>query len=67
MDHCSPDGTPEVAKSFRDSRVVHPRNEPNLGHLRNYNKGIGLAHGRYIWLISADDYLLRPYAPAALC
>jgi glycosyltransferase involved in cell wall biosynthesis len=40
---------------------MHVRNEHNLGHLRNYNRGIGLARGKYIWLISADDYLLRPY------
>jgi tetratricopeptide (TPR) repeat protein len=40
---------------------VHVRNNPNLGHLRNYNKGISLARGRYIWLISADDYLRKPY------
>lgn len=61
MDDCSPDNTPEVARSFRDPRVKHIRNEPNLGHLRNYNKGIGLARGNYVWLISADDYLLRDY------
>src|SRR5262249_30215810 len=57
MDDCSPDNTPQVARSFTDSRVSHIRNEPNLGHLRNYNKGIGMARGRYIWLISADDRL----------
>jgi glycosyltransferase involved in cell wall biosynthesis len=57
MDDCSPDNTPEVAKSFRDPRIRHVRNEPNLGHLRNYNKGIGLAKGEYVWLISADDSL----------
>jgi glycosyltransferase involved in cell wall biosynthesis len=57
MDDCSPDNTPEVVKSFRDKRVRHVRNEPNLGHLRNYNKGIELAKGEYIWLISADDRL----------
>lgn len=61
MDDCSPDNTPEVAASFKDPRVKHVRNEPNLGHLRNYNKGIGLAQGEYIWLISADDCLRRPY------
>jgi glycosyltransferase involved in cell wall biosynthesis len=61
LDDCSPDNTAEVARSFRDPRVKHIRNEPNLGHLRNYNKGISLARGRYIWLISADDYLRRPY------
>jgi glycosyltransferase involved in cell wall biosynthesis len=57
MDDFSPDNTPLIANSFRDARVKHIRNEPNLGHLRNYNKGIEFAQGRYIWLISADDYL----------
>jgi glycosyltransferase involved in cell wall biosynthesis len=61
MDDCSPDHTAEVARSFGDPRVKHVRNDPNLGHLRNYNKGIELARGRYIWLISADDYLRRTY------
>jgi hypothetical protein len=57
MDDCSPDNTAEVASSFSDTRVRYIRNEENLGHLRNYNKGIGLSQGKYIWLISADDYL----------
>lgn len=61
MDDCSPDNTADVARSFRDSRVKHIRNDPNLGHLRNYNKGISLVDGKYVWLISADDYLLRDY------
>jgi len=61
MDDCSPDNTPEVAASFDDPRVRHVRNEHNLGHLRNYNKGIQLSRGEYVWLISADDYLRRPY------
>jgi glycosyltransferase involved in cell wall biosynthesis len=62
MDDCSPDNTPEVARSFKDPRVKHIRNEPNLGHLRNYNKGIELSQGEYIWLISADDSLRHPHA-----
>lgn len=61
MDDCSPDATAEVAASFQDARVRHVRNCPNLGHLRNYNKGIAMARGKYVWLISADDYLRRPY------
>jgi hypothetical protein len=61
MDDCSPDNTAEVACSFGDSRVKHIRNDPNLGHLRNYNKGISLTRGKYVWLISADDYLVKPY------
>src|SRR5215471_15701082 len=61
MDDCSPDNTPEVAAEFEDPRVIYIRNEQNLGHLRNYNKGIELSRGKYVWLISADDYLRRPY------
>src|SRR5260370_9349885 len=58
MDDCSPDNTPEVARFFQDPRVKHIRNEQNLGHLANYNKGISLAQGEYIWLISAHDSLV---------
>jgi glycosyltransferase involved in cell wall biosynthesis len=61
MDDCSPDNTPEIARSFQDSRVKHIRNDSNLGQLRNYNNGIGLTRGKYVWLISADDYLRRSY------
>jgi len=60
MDDHSPDNTPDVACSFTDRRVQHIRNDPNLGHLRNYNKGITMARGKYVWLISADDYLRSP-------
>jgi glycosyl transferase family 2 len=61
MDDCSPDETQQVVSSFHDPRIRYVRNEKNIGHLRNYNKGIELSRGRYIWLISADDYLRRPY------
>ena len=61
MDDCSPDNTAEVAQSFQDPRVKHVRNEQNLGLVKNFNKGIGLSRGKYVWIISADDYLRRPY------
>jgi glycosyltransferase involved in cell wall biosynthesis len=61
MDDCSPDETAGVARSFQDRRVKHIRNDLNLGALRNYNKGIQLSRGKYVWLISADDYLRCPY------
>ena len=61
MDDQSPDHTKQVASSFADQRIRYVRNEHNLGHLRNYNKGIELARGKYVWLISADDFLRSPY------
>src|SRR5262245_21301848 len=62
MDDCSPDSTPDVAMSFTDSRISYVRNEANLGNIRNYNKGIQMARGKYIWLISADDRLKQSQA-----
>jgi glycosyltransferase involved in cell wall biosynthesis len=61
MDDCSPDNTPEVAAEFKDPRVIYIRNETNLGNIRNYNKGIELSRGSYLWLISADDCLRSRY------
>lgn len=60
MDDCSPDDTQNIAGSFGDPRIKHIRNDQNIGHLRNYNKGIDLALGEFIWLISADDRLRSP-------
>src|SRR5437899_2875355 len=64
MDNCSPDETSEVAASFRDPRVKHVRNDVNIGHLRNFNKGISMASGEYVWLVSADDWIRDPSALA---
>jgi len=61
MDDCSPDDTAGVVHSLKDPRIAYIRNEQNLGHLANYNKGIALSHGKYVWLISADDRIRRPY------
>jgi glycosyltransferase involved in cell wall biosynthesis len=60
MDNCSPDNTPEVAQSFQDARVRHIRNDSNLGAEENFNKGLTLTRGKYIWVLSADDLLRSP-------
>jgi glycosyltransferase involved in cell wall biosynthesis len=57
MDDRSPDSTAAVVHSFTDHRIQYVCNDHNLGHLANYNKGISLSRGRYVWLISADDRL----------
>jgi len=60
MDNCSPDHTPEVVRSIGDARVKYIRNDSNIGHLRNFNRGIAMSRGKYVWLISADDLLRTP-------
>lgn len=62
MDDCSPDGTAEVAKSFHDKRVRYLRNDTALGVCGNFNKGILLSQGEYVWMILADDPLRREHA-----
>jgi glycosyltransferase involved in cell wall biosynthesis len=59
MDNCSPDNTPEVAQSFGDPRLRYIRNESNIGHLRNFNKGITMSRGKYVLLVHADDFLVN--------
>lgn len=61
MDNCSPDNTAEVAQSFGDPRVKHIRNESNIGHVRNFNKGITMSRGKYVLLVPADDFLVSPH------
>ena len=62
LDDCSPDNTADVAATFVGPRFKYLRNEQNIGHLRNYNRGIAAARGEYVWLISADDVLRKHYA-----
>ena len=61
LDDASPDDTPAVVAAIRDPRVRYTRNETNLGPAKNFNKGLAMARGEYVWIISADDRLRRPY------
>lgn len=66
MDNCSPDNTPEVARSFRDPRIRYFRNDSNLGAEQNFNEGLKRACGKYVWILSADD-LLRSSSALGQC
>jgi len=56
-DNCSDDSTPQIIKSFYDTRIHYIRNESNIGAQANSNKAIGLAKGKYIKLLCADDII----------
>ena len=64
LDDRSPDDTGEVVRAiladYPDREVLYVLNERNLGNIRNYNKGIQMARGRYIWILSPDDRLRDP-------
>lgn len=60
IDDASTDSTPSILKSFseKDSRIKIFRNESNMRLAASLNKGIGLATGKYILRIDADDICL---------
>jgi glycosyltransferase involved in cell wall biosynthesis len=65
LDDRSPDDTAAVSRALvaahPDREITYVQNPENLGNIRNYNKGIGLARGRYVWILSPDDRLRSPH------
>ncbi|RYE18703.1 MAG: NAD-dependent epimerase/dehydratase family protein [Sphingobacteriaceae bacterium] len=59
LDDCSPDNSREIIASYaaKDGRINVVLNEYNSGStFKQWNKGIGLAKGKYIWIAESDDY-----------
>ncbi|MBS0216292.1 MAG: glycosyltransferase family 2 protein [Proteobacteria bacterium] len=59
LDDCSPDGSMAVLERYRDHpQVSHlVRNEVNGGTtFKQWEKGIALARGRYVWIAESDDW-----------
>ncbi len=59
LDDCSTDGGREILESYRDNpHVTHVVcNDTNGGSaFRQWDKGIALAQGEWIWIAESDDY-----------
>ncbi len=59
LDDCSPDNSLEVIRSYaqKDKRVQVIENTTNSGStFKQWNKGVSLAKGDYIWIAESDDY-----------
>jgi len=54
----STDGSEEIIKGYTDPRIKYYKNEQNLRLIATLNKGIGLARGKYIVRMDADDISL---------
>lgn len=68
LDDYSTDNSREVIEHYAmlDNRIRVVYNDQNSGStFRQWNKGIGLAQGEYIWLAESDDYA-EPELLAAL-
>lgn len=57
LDDCSTDNSRDIIETFRDDRITDIiYNEANSGTtFKQWNKGIGLAAGEYIWIAESDD------------
>jgi GT2 family glycosyltransferase len=58
MDDCSTDVSRTVIAEYAsDPRIRIELNEKNSGStFRQWNKGVGLARGEYVWIAESDDY-----------
>lgn len=56
IDDCSTDETKNLNYHVKNIRII--RNEQNLGFLKNCNKAIKYAKGKYIYLLNNDTYVL---------
>jgi glycosyltransferase involved in cell wall biosynthesis len=59
VDDASTDGTLDRVEEVDDERVRVYRNARNLGQSRNWNQTLGLARGRLIKFLCADDVLYQ--------
>ena len=55
VDDCSTDDTPDVIRTFEDSRIHAVRHADNMGQCAARNTGIRLARGEYIAFLDDDD------------
>src|SRR6266404_1554100 len=58
LDDCSTDDSRTILEEYaRDPRVRLEFNELNSGSpFKQWNKGVGFAQGRYVWIAESDDY-----------
>ncbi len=57
VDNASTDDTVELVRSFDDPRLRVVVNATNVGPVRNFNRCVALARGRYVKYLHADDVL----------
>ena len=55
----STDNSLEIIQSFTDNRIKILSNPTNIGNYPSRNKGMGIAKGKYIYVMDADDVALK--------
>ena len=57
-DNCSTDGTVDIIRKYKDSRIKYVRNEKNLGLVGNHNRCIELSETKYVNIWHDDDIMM---------
>jgi glycosyltransferase involved in cell wall biosynthesis len=57
IDDASKDRTEDIIMRFNDSRIRYYKNSENIGMVKNWNKAISFAEGKYVKLLSMDDLI----------
>ena len=58
LDNCSTDGTADIIRKFKDSRIRYIRNEKNIGLVKNHNRCIELCETKYLNIWHHDDIMM---------
>lgn len=64
LDDCSSDNSRDIINQYaiRDARIRTCFNEDNSGStFKQWNKGVRLARGEYVWIAESDDYADKHY------
>lgn len=57
LDDCSTDGSQMILREYASPRTRFEFNELNSGStFKQWNKGVRLATGKYVWIAESDDY-----------
>src|ERR1700691_3837398 len=58
LDDCSTDSSRPILSSYANNPIVRIEfNSVNSGStFKQWNKGVGLARGEYVWIAESDDY-----------
>jgi glycosyltransferase involved in cell wall biosynthesis len=61
LDNCSTDDTESVVYDFlkSDNRIKYIKNTNNIGVVRNFEKAVSIASGKYILILGDDDALTK--------
>lgn len=57
VDNASTDGTPDIVRSYDDTRIVLHENPTNLGPNGNANRSVQLSNGAFVKFLHSDDAL----------